>query len=110
MQDREQPRLQVGPGREAIAGAERLQVRVLDEVLGPIGVARESERGPIQTVEERESLRRERIAVSPGLRLRAASAKKHGYRRRYGRKPLRGAAIPYQPLPRPGFPEEQKAG
>src|SRR5262245_19247681 len=98
MQDREQPRLQIGPGRETIAGSERLQVRVLDEVLGPIGVTREPQCGPIETVEERECLRRERIAVGPGLRLRAASAKKHGYRRRYGRKPLRGAAIPSKPM------------
>jgi hypothetical protein len=60
VEDREQPRAQVRPGPEAVGRAERLQIRVLHEILGVGRVMRQSQRRAVQAVDRRQCLGLER--------------------------------------------------
>src|SRR5207245_7678956 len=57
--DREQPGLHVRALLVAVLVAQRAQIRLLDQVLRRIGVARQSERAAVQRVEMCERLFRE---------------------------------------------------
>ena len=66
LEDGVQPRLQVRALRRTTAGANRLQVRVLNQVLRPVRVSRQSQRRAVQRIQELERRRREPVA-RPGL-------------------------------------------
>jgi len=59
VEDREQPGLEVGPALELVSGAERLQVGVLDEILGIRRAPGQTERRAVQAVNMRQRLLRE---------------------------------------------------
>ena len=68
VEDREQPRLQVGPALELLRRAERLQVRVLYQVLRIRRPARQPQRRPVQAVDVRQRLRGKRDPPPVGPR------------------------------------------
>ena len=63
VEDREQPRLQVGAPLELPRGAKRLQVRVLDQILRVLRLARQPQSRAIEAVDVRQGLVGERAVV-----------------------------------------------
>ena len=66
VEDREQPRLQVRAALKLRGRPERLEIRVLDQVLRILRPARQPQRRPVQAVDVRQRLARERVAAPAG--------------------------------------------